>query len=233
MRSRTAAEADVVVLSDEEVVLFEKEACLVNPNTGKRKYTAGLYGELLLHTGMRCGEMLALRWKHFDRENRLLTIEANRTMTKNRNRKNADDNNYVMSEGTTKNQKARIIELKPEDFEVLERIWDESARHGAEDFIVVTRTGRPNTTTNMEHRMEVIYKNAGLSESVSGLHILRRTFATKMYETGARSKEIAAYIGDLESTTEKYYIAIRKKARVGGKVKQIVPLPVYFLENME
>lgn len=35
-----------------------------------------------------------------------------------------------------------------------------------------------------------------------------------MYEKGARVKEVAAYIGDLESTTECYYIAIRKKSQM-------------------
>lgn len=45
---------------------------------------------------------------------------------------------------------------------------------------------------------------------------------------GVRTKEIAAYIGDLESTTEKYYIAVRKKRVVEGKVQQIVELPEAF-----
>ena len=38
-------------------------------------------------------------------------------------------------------------------------------------------------------------------------------------------KEIAAYIGDLESTTQKYYIAIRKKVVSNGEVRQVVKLP--------
>ena len=46
-----------------------------------------------------------------------------------------------------------------------------------------------------------------------------------MYENGARVEEIAAYIGDLESTTRKYYIAIRKKIMADGMVKQVVKLP--------
>ncbi len=49
-----------------------------------------------------------------------------------------------------------------------------------------------------------------------------------MYEKGVRTKEIAAYIGDMESTTEKYYIAVREKRVVEGKAQQIVELPEAF-----
>ena len=70
-----------------------------------------------------------------------------------------------------------------------------------------------------------------MTEFRGGLHIFRRTFATRMYEQGARTKEIAAYIGDLESTTEQYYIAVRKKVKEGDETKQVVMLPVE--EKME
>jgi integrase len=73
--------------------------------------------------------------------------------------------------------------------------------------------------------MDTIYRNTGFDTTVSGLHIFRRTFATRMYENGADTKEIAAYIGDLESTTMRYYIAARKKMKIGGSIRQIVPLP--------
>lgn len=46
-----------------------------------------------------------------------------------------------------------------------------------------------------------------------------------MFEDGARVKGIAAYIGDLVSTTEKYYVAIGKKIKLGDKIKHIVELP--------
>ena len=73
--------------------------------------------------------------------------------------------------------------------------------------------------------MAIIFKNAGLKDHKGSLHIFRRTFATQMYKDGARIEDIAAYIGDLVSTTEKYYIAIRKKAKIGDKTKHIVELP--------
>ena len=76
-----------------------------------------------------------------------------------------------------------------------------------------------NTASNLEHHMRVIMNNAGLDPAIGGLHTFRKTFATQMYENGARVEEIAAYIGDLESTTRKYYIAIRKKVKADGMVK--------------
>lgn len=76
--------------------------------------------------------------------------------------------------------------------------------------------------------MAAIYHNAGLNDLKGGLHIFRRTFAIRQFEKHVRIKEIAAYIGNLESTTEKYYIAVRKKRVVEGKVQQIVELPKAF-----
>lgn len=66
-----------------------------------------------------------------------------------------------------------------------------------------------------------------------GLHIFRRTFAARMYENGVRTKEIAAYIGDLESTTERYYIAIRKKVIENGESKQVVMIPTAMTKRKE
>ena len=85
--------------------------------------------------------------------------------------------------------------------------------------------GKVNTTSNLERRFKILLKNAGVGDINGGLHILRKTFATNMYEKGSRVEEIAAYIGDLESTTRKYYIAVRKKVGDGPDSKHVVKLP--------
>ena len=224
LENRTSTEADVDALSVEEQARFEKEAGKVNPKTGEPMYSAGVYGLLLLHTGMRVGEALALRWNDVDFEYKTLNIDKNRSMAKNRNRKE-NETAYIMHEGSTKNEKARKIELTPKALEDLHNIKSRRVNVTKDDFVIVTQTGKPNTTTNIEHRMETIYRNAGLTHLKGGVHILRKTFATEMYEEGAIVKEIAAYIGDLESTTERYYIAIRKKRIVDGKEEHIVALP--------
>lgn len=224
MQNKTSEEADVVVLSEEECKQFETEALTIDEKTGKFKYSAGVYGVLLLHTGMRCGEMIALRWKDIDFENGLLKIAKSQSMAKNRDRKEGD-NKYIAVEGTTKNEKARELRLTKEALAVLRIIKTQNDNTSENDFICVTKTGKVNTATNLEHRMAVIFKNAGMEEYTGSLHIFRRTFATQMFEDGARVEDIAAYIGDLVSTTEKYYIAIRKKTKIGDKTKHIVEVP--------
>ena len=222
MSCKGANEADVAVLSDEEVKLFEREAT-ATLNNGRAKYTAGFYCLLLLYTGMRVGEMLALRWRDWKGEH--LVIEKSISMAKNRNKESDQENNYVSLEGSTKNQKARTIELNKESKYILQKIKDSRDSSLPDEFIVTTKTGKINTASNLEHRMKVIMKNAELQGVKGGLHIFRKTFATRMYESGARVEEIAAYIGDLESTTQKYYIAIRKKVVSNGEVRQVVKLP--------
>lgn len=210
-------------------LLFIREATRINSKTGRYLYPAGLYGLLLLYTGMRIGEALALKYRDVDFEHGLLRIEKSASMAKNRE-KHAY-RKQVLIDGTTKNSKARTIQLKPEALEVLIRIRKAAADKSPDAYILTTTTGRRNTTTNMEHRMRVIFHNAGLEEYTGALHLFRRTFATTMYNAGARVEEIAAHIGDLESTTRRYYIAIRKKMNVGDTERQVVPLPGAIRKN--
>lgn len=224
MSAKRANEADVVVLSEDEIHRFTLEA-MKKDTKGEMKYPAGLYMLLLLHTGMRCGELCISTWSCVDWQNGFFTIEKSASMAKNRKKQTEEDNNFIMMEGETKNQKARIIQLTKESRQILAMLYERDLPHGENDLIAPTLTGKMNTASNLEHRMKVIMKNAGLEDVEGGLHIFRRTFATRMYEQGARVEEIAAYIGDLESTTRKYYIAIRKKHVTEKGIKQVVNLP--------
>lgn len=127
---------------------------------------------------------------------------------------------------TQKNSKARVIRLTDRALELFKLLYKERGLKCSEDeLIAVTKTGRGNTATNLEHGAQRIFANAGLSNHTGSLHIFRRTFATNMYEKGARVKEIAAYIGDLESSTSRYYIVARKRMITDCGKKHIVELP--------
>lgn len=225
--TKDATELDVKILNKEEREAFEAEALAIVESTGKFKHgIAGLCGLLLLDTGMRCGELLALTWNDVNFEKGTMTINKSSSIAKNRNENG--QTKYIMIEGSTKNQKARTIKLSTDAIKVLKLIYKENDPSSGDEKIAITRTGKQNTTTNLEKRMETIYRDAGLGKDVSGLHIMRRTFATSMYEAGAGIKEIAGYIGDNEDTVERYYIAVRKKVIEGNEAIGILVLPTDF-----
>lgn len=216
---KMGTDPDVEVLSHSEQEKFVAEA--LRKEKGKYVYEGGLYVVFLLYTGLRIGEFLALRWKDIDLNKGYVTIEKNRSMSRNRQEEGPS---YVMVEGTTKNEKARKIKISDEAVLILKEIKKKNKTSSDENYICITRTGKTNTTTNVEKRNETIMRNAGLPYT-GGLHILRRTFATNCYQKGGRTKQIAAYIGDLPSTTEKYYIAARKKVCIDGIEENVVLMP--------
>lgn len=217
---KVASDVDVEFLIPAEQEVFVKEA-LRKTVTGKYANEGALYILFLLYTGMRVGELLALTWEDVDLENGYVDIGKSRSMARNREEEGP---RYIMIEGTTKNSKARKIKLFADALNVLKEIRELAGEVKPEQYICLTRTGRPNTTTNLENRNSRIMERAGLKYK-GGLHILRRTFSTNQYRKGVRTKDIAAYIGDLASTTEKYYIAVRDKINIDGREEAVVILP--------
>ena len=218
--------------NDMDVVFFDNDTYLAFVEECNKKDEHGLFfydGSqillVLLYTGMRVGELLALCGRDFDYENRLLTIYKSRSMTRNKD-KQLGENNYVMQTSSTKNDKARVIQISEDAANALLELIAQYPDRDAEETII-PETGKfiPNTTNKVEHRAMKIYAAIGLDKSYSGVHLLRHTFATRAFEAGTPVATIAAYIGDLESTTQKHYIAKRRKQIINGESKVFVPLP--------
>ena len=180
MEENGATDADVDALTEGEKARLIECTQRVWAGTGNLKYPAGIYGLLLLHTGMRIGEALALRWRDIDLEYGTVNIEKSRSMAKNRN-KTKDEVADSMYEGSTKNKKARKLELTEDAIKDLQIIRSRKKYVGPDDFVVINRNGKPHTTQNLEKKMATIYKNAGLTHLKGGVHILRKTFATEKY----------------------------------------------------
>ena len=80
-----ADDADVIVLSEEEEKKLINVKYMFNKNNGKLKYPNILYVLLLLKTGVRIGELSALRFGDWHRSTNSLTINKTRYVAKNRN----------------------------------------------------------------------------------------------------------------------------------------------------
>ena len=231
LNDRTENEADVIVMSDLEQRRFEEYVKVPNLSI-RRGELQGLYGLFLLKTGLRVGEFCACHWHDYDEQSGILTINKSRAVVKNRGEDGNPDRNYIQIEKSTKNQKARKIELFDEAKDALSLIRKYSRWTKPEDFIGATRMGKPNTDTNLEHRMKKVYRDAGIftdEDETGSLHILRRTFATDCYyNKGIPLKTIAAYMGDRPETIMTYYIAARERTvSADGEVQQVIRIKGY------
>ncbi|MCR5248981.1 MAG: site-specific integrase [Lachnospiraceae bacterium] len=225
---KTANDMDVRILSPVMIAKLQHEAgrkC----KYGQYLYPQGLCILLLLETGMRVGELIALRWSDYNAETGILSIGRGRVRVREDNACDAgiSELEYKFLEDSTKNQKARNIQLTSAARSLMDDIR-QAAIGGCspDDYICSTRKGTPLSSSDMDSRIATIFRNAGIAkEDASGLHILRRTFATQKYRVGWDTAKIAAYLGDLESTVKKYYIADRDIRDCNGKQVAVICIP--------
>lgn len=216
-------DVDVRILTSEEKDKLWEIASVKWLN-GKYKYLGGLHFKFLVETGLRVGEWIALRWEDYDFENRILTVNKCRHLVKAKEGEIETEIKYVAYEGDTKNKKSRNLSLSEKADSVLREIYELSPYKKPMDYICLTKTGSNYTATSMEDIVNTLYRKAGIKDHVSGLHILRRTFATELFDKGYPIKRIAEYLGDDESTVVRYYVAARKTKEVGGKRIAVVEL---------
>lgn len=79
---------EIKILTDDEIKRFE-EACTVKHKNGELVFKIGYGFILILYTGIRMAEALALKWSDVDLENKTIKIDSSVVMVKNRK---ANDN---------------------------------------------------------------------------------------------------------------------------------------------
>ncbi len=195
----------VKTLTDAQVKAIEDVCRIRNANNGNVKYPVALYVMFLIRTGMRVGELCALRWKDIEKEDGrvIVIIEKSRNVAISRTK---NSKKRRVKEGATKNKKHRRIELDDKAIECLDRIEQLNRHHVETDYFVLNSANKPTDSSKFVKRINTVYRRAGLPEDIGGAHVLRRTFATTKFNNGARIEMIAEYIGDLTSTVERYYI---------------------------
>ena len=168
-------------------------AAFTGENNGRLRFRYGWGCVLILETGLRAGEALALEWSDIDEEKRTLKI--------NKNMVRVDGKNTVQR--TTKTVSGR--RTIPLNSRALEAIQHLKAQQVAEcPYVFATQTGRHLSYRNLLATMEKACEAAGVEHR--GLHALRHSFASNLYARGVEVKIISKLLGhaSVEITYNRY-----------------------------
>lgn len=188
----------------EEVCLQKK----YNKTTGRYEYKHkyGLAFVLLLNTGLRGGELCALTKDDFNIEDCQLTINKGVASVKR-------DNSWktIVSDSPKTKSSIRKIPLNKKAIEMYELSLEEFPE---KDLLIHTSTGNLVQPTKLNQYLNKILQEAGV-EKKGGVHTLRDTFATALFESGVDVLTVSKLLGH-ESTrvTEKHYIHVLEEKKL-------------------
>lgn len=195
----------------EEAKQLIDQAMISWPN-GTRRYPLGAFVPLLINTGMRMGELLALRWDNdVDLENKVLTIHNNLTFVKDR----TGEKNYKLLEQDSVKTDAGQDRSIPLNDQALEALLDLQKVTGEQTYVMTTRNGTHVSPRNIDRIFRRIATASGLPEDkIYGIHALRHTFATLLLTNNVDIKTVSDLLGHSDVTiTYNTYIHVIKEQK--------------------
>ena len=180
---------------------------------GKRRYPLGAFVPLLINTGLRMSEVLALKWEQdIDLENKTLTVHNNVVFVKDREK----DKGYKLLEQDSVKTDAgqdRVIPLNAEAYNALLDLKDHTGQY---TWVMTTRKNTQVKPRQLDQMFRRIAVAAGLpEEKIYGVHALRHTFATLLLSNGVDIKTVSELLGHSDVTiTYNTYIHVIKELKV-------------------
>lgn len=197
----------IKIYSDEEIELI-KQACYWKDETNNRmRFILGPFFVFILNTGIRLGEALDLKWTDIDFVNGIVTINSNCSTAVDR----STSSMKRVRQSVTPKSKAgyRSISINDNAYQALFTIQN-TRFFGNNSYIASNKDGNQNTEANLRRMFKEICEFAGVEGR--GIHALRHTFATKLFENNVDAKTISAVLGHSSiATTFDIYVEASKK----------------------
>lgn len=187
------------------LTLEEVDAAIANVPDGIYKAIDKAMIRTAAMTGLRKGELVALRWRDIDWPAARIRIRQN----------------YVRGEfGTPKSKRStRSVPMADEVGGELERLFKRSSFQGDDDLVFAhPLTGGPMPKANVTRRFRKALKAAGLDDS-HRFHDLRHTFGTRMAATGEVSmRTLQEWMGHRSLATTEIYADYAPSAAEGEMI---------------
>lgn len=196
---------EIEVIEDVHVEMLYNEAY--------RKFTNGkfVYGDaarvvcLIMYTGMRLSEALALKWQNIDFEKKTLKINSAIAVIK-------EGQKYVTIEKSTKRDSSnRIIPLPQRAIDILKDLESSNPKHKKTDYVCITSNKTLFTKRNIERVLSNMLEALNIEENYTP-HSLRHGYGSILLSKGLDIKIVSELLGHKDvTTTYNIYIKIYNK----------------------
>ena len=194
------------VLSQKEIDVL-KEAAL-GPITDDMTTRFAPAFLLMLNTGIRMGEMLALTWQDIDMEEQVLHVNKTMTIIQNRERNEGAPKVLVTTSEPKSISSRRTVPLNSMAIRALIRMREYRGGELRETDYLLCNKNRGMVTQEFLYRAfdHILEKGMGDEYVHHGLHIFRHTFASRFCENETNIKVIQEVMGHADvSTTMNIY----------------------------
>lgn len=198
-QDETMTEADKALSREETATLRTVVYQRWHRPPQNRRFVNGGAMDLILNTGLRMGEALALKWSDINFDKKTLSVTKNLITVKNREKTGSKYKLIIQEKPKTEKSK-RILPLNKAALAALEDLKT-APGYNPGGFVIHTKTGMPVLPRSFEQTLELMCRAAGIRKV--GVHALRHTYATRLFEKRVDIKVISELLG--HSSTEITY----------------------------
>ena len=210
-------EREIVALESNEVRAVERIAEMKNKN-GRPCIMQAHALVFLVHTGLRCGEFLALKWSDIDFESRIVTVNKNLSMVYDRDKDGVRIKHKKARIKCTKTASGnRIVPLNTKAIAALNSLKAVYREMDiVSDSVAVTRKGTTLSSDQLRRVLRRVLAYAGIDKPFT-LHQLRHTFATQALNAGIPITVVSKWLGHANiSVTYNTYIHVLESAEAAA-----------------
>ena len=183
-------------------------------STGKPVYRLGYSIIALMHTGLRISELLALTWDDIDFEAKTLTVNKNAVVVKVSD--NEDSQYKLINQDSSKTRSgSRIVPLNRfalQAFQEIQKI------NGDKKYVMSSKNNQQITPRNINRMFHSILTQTGIADKLGelcGVHTLRHTFASMLFQKGCTVKVVSEILGHSDTKiTENIYIHVIQQQKI-------------------